>query len=185
MLGEKLSQSLPLFVFIMYFLSVAEKACRAMFYNCDISLLRYGFYRNPKVILHNFRIRLLRIMGYNLLIGFALSSAVLGFMAACGLPWLTLEMLSFAGAVLLLSVFFTVHHLFLYYVLQPYTTELNVKNPLFNIINSVVYFFCFFCMRVKTASSTFTMGILLLTGLYIAVALTLVYKYAPKTFRVK
>lgn len=185
MLGEKLSQSLPLFVFIMYFLSVAEKACRAMFYNCDISLLRYGFYRNPKVILHNFRIRLLRIMGYNLLIGFALSAAVLGFMAACGLPWLTLEMLSFTGAVLLLSVFFTVHHLFLYYVLQPYTTELNVKNPLFNIINSVVYFFCFFCMRVKTASSTFTVGVLLLTGLYIAVALTLVYKYAPKTFRVK
>ena len=32
-----------------------------MFYNCDMSLLHYGFYRQPKVILKNFRFRLLRV----------------------------------------------------------------------------------------------------------------------------
>ena len=70
---------LPFFVFIMYFMSVADKACRAMFYNCDMSLLHYGFYRQPKVILKNFRFRLLRVGLYDFLIGLALSAAVAGF----------------------------------------------------------------------------------------------------------
>lgn len=55
-----------------------------MFYNCDMSLLHYGFYRQPKVILKNFRFRLLRVGLYDFLIGLALSAAVAGFCAAAG-----------------------------------------------------------------------------------------------------
>lgn len=34
-LGQNMTSLLPSFVYIMYFLTVADKACRAMFYNCD------------------------------------------------------------------------------------------------------------------------------------------------------
>ncbi len=176
---------LPFFVFIMYFMSVGDKACRAMFYNCDISLLHYGFYRQPKVILRNFRYRLLRVGLYDFVIGLALSAAVAGFCAVAGAPWLTLDMLMFAATILLLSVFFTVHHLFLYYVFQPFTTDLNVKNPFYRILNMAVYVLCFICMEIRTGSTGFTMLVLGFTAAYIATALVLVYRYAPKTFRVK
>lgn len=176
---------LPFFVFIMYFMSVGDKACRAMFYNCDMSLLHYGFYRQPKVILKNFRFRLLRVGFYDFTIGLALSAAVAGFCAAAGAPWATLDMAMFTVTILLLSIFFTVHHLFLYYVFQPFTTDLNVKNPFYRVLNTVVYLLCFICMEIRTGSTGFTLIVLGFTAVYIAAALLLVYRFAPKTFRVK
>lgn len=176
---------LPLFVFIMYFMSVGDKACRAMFYNCDMSLLHYGFYRQPRVILQNFRFRLLRVGFYNLVIGLALIAAVAGLCAVAGVPWATLDMAMFSVTILLLSVFFTVHHLFLYYVFQPFTTDLNVKNPFYRVLNTVVYILCFICMEIRTGSTGFTLIVLGFTAAYIAAALLLVYRFAPKTFRVK
>ncbi len=183
--AKYLVSSLPMFVFIMYFMSTAEKACRAMFFNCDISLLRYGFYRQPKTVLQNFNVRLLRIVYYNLMIAAALSLAILAFAALCDINVLTIDIAMLVLAIILISIFFSVHHLFMYYIFQPYTTELDVKNPFFNIINSIVYFICFMCMQIETASSIFTLCVLAFTILYIAIALIIVYKKAPKTFRVK
>ena len=48
----------------MYSITVADKSCRAMFYNCDKDLLRYAWYRKPKVILRSFGIRLRRVALY-------------------------------------------------------------------------------------------------------------------------
>ena len=75
--------------------------------------------------------------------------------------------------------------LFLYYVFQPFTTELNVKNPFYRILNMAVYILCFICMEIRTGSMGFTLIVLGFTAAYIAVALILVYRFAPKTFRVK
>lgn len=184
-IAKYLVGSLPMFIFIMYSMSTAEKSCRAMFFNCDISLLRYSFYRQPKTVLQNFNIRLLRIVSYNLMVAVSLSLAILAFLALCDINVLTIDVTMLVLAIILFSIFFSVHHLFMYYIFQPYTTELNVKNPFFNIINSVVYFICFMCIKIETASSIFTLGVLGFTILYITMALIIVYKKAPKTFRVK
>lgn len=184
-LANYLPTLLPSFVFVMYFLSVADKACRAMFYNCDSSLLRFGFYRRPKSILDNFRCRLIKVCGYNLAPAGVLCFSAVLFRILCKVPVFTLDMAVFLVSILLLGIFFGVHHLFMYYVFQPYTTELNVKNPFFSVINTVVYALCFLCMQIETAGTSFALGLLLFTCLYIAAALLLVYRFAPKTFRVK
>ncbi len=181
----KIINLLPVFVFIMYFMSVADKACRAMFYNCDISLLRYSFYRRQETILQNFNVRLLRIALYNLAIAAAICMAVIGFYIISGNDWLNWDMGMFVLTIFVLSLFFSVHHLFMYYVFQPYTTELNVSNPFFKVINSIVYFLCFISLQIRTTSSIFALIVLSLTVAYIAIALILVYKYAPRYFRVK
>lgn len=176
---------LPIFVFIMYFASIGEHISKAMFYNCDMSLLRYSFYRDKNAILSNFRVRLIRIAGLNLLVASAISAAVVGLFAICQIDWPVVNMVSFVLSILFLSLFFSVHHLFLYYVFQPYTTELGMKNPFFSVIHSAVYLACYFCLRIKSTPSYFALIVLAATVLYIIVALLLVYKYAPKTFRVK
>lgn len=179
------SKILPIFVFIIYFASIGERVCRAMFYNCDISLLRYSFYRNKYAILSNFKVRLFRIAELNSIIAIAISIAVATLVHIFKLNWPALDMLSFIISILFLSLFFSVHHLFLYYVFQPYTTELGMKNPFFNIINTGVYILCYFCTNIKSPPSYFSLIVLISTFIYIVIALILVYKYAPKTFRVK
>ena len=176
---------LPAFVFILYFASIGERVCKAMFYNCDISLLRYPFYRSRNAVLSNFKVRLLRVAGLNLITAAAISSAVIGLVCVFGLKWALLDLFFFTLSILLLSLFFSVHHLFLYYVFQPYTSGQGIKNPFFNLINTGVYFLCFLCLKLKSPPPSFTLIVLLSTSVYMIVALILVYRLAPKTFRVK
>lgn len=176
---------LPAFVFIMYFASIGERVCKAMFYNCDISLLRYSFYRDKKAVLSNFKIRLIRVAGLNLIVACAISAAVIALLLIFKLPWSVVDVISFVASIILLALFFSVHHLFLYYVFQPYTEDLVMKNPFFNAIHAVVYMLCFLCIRIKSPPSNFTLIILASTIIYIVAALISVYKYAPKTFRIK
>lgn len=183
--GINLPEFLPLLVFIMYMMTVADKACKVMFYNCDKSMLRFGFYRNPKTLLSMFRIRLIQVAKYNMMIGAAICAAVVVFRMVCGIWEFDGNMALFCLAVLVLSVFFTVHHLFLYYVFQPYSEEMNVKNPFFWAFNMVIYAVCFFCYEIQTGGVFFTMDVLAVTTAYIIVALMLVYRFAPKMFRVK
>ncbi|MBS5079255.1 MAG: hypothetical protein E7B11_04100 [Clostridiales bacterium] len=184
-LSENLCVLLPYFVFIMYAMSVGDKSCRAMFYNCDISLLRYGYYRKPGTILQNFKIRLIRISLYNLAVGIALCAVAVIFCILCQTTIFSIDLLAFSVSVMLLAVLFTVHHLFLYYVFQPYSTGLDIKNPFFTAINSAMYFICFMCLKIEAGGAGFTMAVLAFTICYIAVALVLVYRLAPRYFRIK
>jgi len=183
--ASKPDSLLPVFVFIMYFTSIGERVCRAMFYNCDISLLRYSFYREKNAVLSNFKVRLFKVASLNLIVALAISAAIVGLVLIFRLNWSTMGILFFTASIIFLSLFFSVHHLFLYYVFQPYTSELGMKNPFYNVINYGVYFVCFFCMKIKSPPSYFVLIVLLSTFVYIVAALISVYKFAPKTFRVK
>ena len=103
---------------------------------------------------------------------------------AAGAP-LTGALALFCLAVLSLAVFFSVHPLFLYYIFQPYTAQLAVKNPFFGILNWVVYFLCWMCLQIKQPTSVFTLLVVACTVAYSAVALAVVWNRAEKTFRIK
>lgn len=176
---------LPSFVFIMYSITVADKSCRAMFYNCDKDLLRYAWYRKPKVILRSFGIRLRRVALYNGLVAGALFLAAAGFCLISGTGIFTADLALFCAALLLLSLLFTAHHLCLYYIFQPYSESLKTKNPLFSGIHAAMYLLCFACLQIEVGGSFFTAVLLGFTVLYIAAALVLVYFRAPRSFRIK
>lgn len=182
---ELLIGSLPIFIFVMNTMSIGEKVCKAMYYNCDNSLLRYGFYREKRVLLQNFRVRLLRITGLNLIPAGALCAAVAILAAVSGVQWPLGDMLIYLLAVLGLAVFFSVHHLFMYYIFQPYTAERGMKSPAYFIINTFVLFLCVMALQIRQAPAGFTLVVLGAVAAYIALAVTLVYRLSPRTFRVK
>lgn len=184
-LSTRLPSRLGMLVFLMYCMTIADKACRAMFYNCDKDMLHYAYYRRPQVILRNFKIRLLHISLYNAIVAVALCAAVAVFRMVCRVKVFSPDMLLFYLAILLLSVFFTAHHLCLYYIFQPYSESLKTKNPFFSGINMAMYVLCYMCLQIKVSGLIFTMIVLCFTVVYIAGALILVYLFAPKTFRVK
>lgn len=178
---------LPPFVFLMYLAgnSLGQRICKAMFYNCDISLLRYGWYRQPSVVLRNFWVRLRRVAAMNLLVAGAVCLCVLILTGASGARPAAGDLIPFLLCILCLAVLFAVHPLFMYYIFQPYTTQLAVKNPFFGIINWVMYLVCYLCIQIDQPPQGFALMVLAATLTYIAAALLLVRRKAPKTFRVK
>ena len=179
--------SLPYCVFFLYFMdnNVGTRICKAMFYNCDLAMLKYPWYRREDVVLKNFLLRFTRLGGTML----ALSGAVCVMftvltLCAGGRPPVG-EYLIFLAAILCLGVFFAVHCLGMYYLFQPYTSDLQVKNPFFSGINLAVYIVCYACIQIKSTPSWFALLVLAVTVVYCAVILTLVYRRSPRTFRVK
>lgn len=173
-----------IFVFLLYMLCNATRETKAMFYNCDLSLLKYGFYRKGDALLAMFTLRLKRIVLGNLIPALLLCGGLLLLAMLSGMPNL-LTILPVLVMILALSVFFSVHYLFMYYIFQPYTADLQVKNPFFSLINGLVYFASYMAMQVKTPAAGFLPVIILFALGYIAFALTMVYRKAPQTFRIK
>ena len=176
---------LPYFLFVMYMVNRGRAITQAMFLNCDHSMLAYRFYRQPKAILALFADRLGYIVMINLM-----PAAVI----AIGLPLLlylsggTPQPVHYAVlfvSILAMSVFFSVHTLALYYLLQPYNVEMESKNATYGILNSATYFVCYFFMGREIPALSFGVGVSVFCIAYTAAALLLVYRLAPKTFRLR
>ena len=187
-LFSKVTLVLPYFVFVLYTIQsniMGNRITRAMFYNCDLAMLKFGWYRQPKVILKNFILRFRRICSVNLLMSAALCVMFTAMVLCAGAKPLVAEYVAFLVALLALSVFFSVHSLGMYYLFQPFTAELKMKNPFFGIINGVMYVVCYSCIQIRSTPIWFTPVVLSVTILYSAVILLFVWRRAPKTFRVK
>lgn len=184
-LVNEIKKSIPILVFVMYSMSTGERICKAMFFNCDVSLLRYGYYREASVILSNFTSRLKRVVILNLIPALTLCVAISCIILASGYSSQLIGMIPLFLCIICLACFFSIHHLFMYYVLQPYTAELTVKSPLFKVVNMVMYIGSYMCLQVETTSYYFTAGIIITTIVYMVVALILTYRVAPRTFKLK
>lgn len=182
---EELPNITPALVFWMYIFSTGERICKAMFHNCDVSLLRYAYYREPKVILSNFTARMKKVVTLNVIPAVALCMALTGVVIICDGASKLIIMVPLFLCIISLSAFFAIHHLFMYYVIQPYTKDLTVKSPAFTIVNWIMWIICFLCSEIETSSLYFTLGVFGATMLYMIVALIITYKLAPKTFRLK
>lgn len=180
-----LQKSGALWVFIMYMLSTSERVCKAMFFNCDVSLLRYGYYREGHVILSNFKARLKRILALNLIPAVAICICITAVIISAGGIKVVSSMIPIFISIICLSCFFSIHHLFLYYVIQPYTAQMTVKSPLFTIINMVVYFVAYMCINFDGSNYVFSIGVILVTLIYSSIALGVTYRVAPKTFKLR
>jgi hypothetical protein len=121
----------------------------------------------------------------NLSIAAALGVSLTAIAASTGGEWLNSELLLLWVCVVSLSVFFTVHHLCMYYLFQPYSTELNVKNPLYYLLNMAVSSACGVSLVLRVPSSRLTAVIFTVTVIYLLLAFVLVRRYGHRTFRVK
>ena len=82
--NELLMTFLPYFVFIMYAINRGTGFTRALFMNCDHSLLTYSFYKQPKMVLKLFAIRLREIVKINLLPAAVLGGGLAALLYASG-----------------------------------------------------------------------------------------------------
>ena len=179
-----LMTKLGMFVFIMYFINRGSIVTQAMFYNCDHAMLTYNFYREPSVLLGLFKKRLISIIKVNLLPAFLIglgNSILLYLTGGAGI----ITYISSFMFIILFCVFFSVHYLVLYYLLQPYNKNMQVKKISYSIASFLTYYFSYviFWDLVLSSLTLSVIGIIF-TITYIVLALFLVYKFAPRTFKI-
>lgn len=177
-----LHNNLSWFVIIMYFINRGAIITQAMFFNCDHAMLRYNFYREPSIILGLFKKRLLTVIKVNLIPAFviAVGNVIILILTK---DYNIINCLSTFLFIIFLSIFFSVHYLVIYYLLQPFNKDMEVKKASYSFVTMFTYIISYAITDLTINSTIFSLIGLLFTGVYIIISLVLVYKLAPQTFK--
>lgn len=175
---------LPFVLLLMYFINTGKAVTNAMFMNCDHSMLSYRFFRQPQTLLSLFRERLKTLIILNLIPALTLSLMIsIILFVSGGASLITYAVIFFS--ILSMSIFFSVHNLVLYYLLQPYNIGMEMKSASFTIASLITYWVCYYISDIEVSSLTFGIIMIAFAIIYSLVSLILVYKLAPKTFRLR
>lgn len=145
--------------------------------------MQYGFYRRPKDLLEMFRLRVKKLLLWNG-IPFLLSIiwlVLMKFIYSADTIYTLIVSLQIAA----LWLFFSVHTLFIYYIFQPYNDHYEMKHPIYKVIDFIVYVICFVPFHLRLSGKWIAPFFITVAVIYSIVALILVYRLAPKTFKVR
>ena len=184
-LNSFLKNNIAWFVIVMYFINRGAIITQAMFYNCDHSMLTFNFYRNPKVILNVFKTRVLTVSKVNLIPASVLAIGLPILLYLSGGTSNFLDYVSIPIFIIALSIFFSIHYLVIYYLFQPYDKNMAMKSITYSIISLATYFIAYALTDFKMSTTMFSMIAIIATIAYSIIALAIVYKKAPQTFKIK
>lgn len=179
------SYVLPGSLSIGYLLYSSEYYTKFCFYHLDRLLLKYSFYRQPEHVLMALKIRFLVLIKWHLpLLG-------IFWLGLLGIYWQigAVSLLGILGLLLLeilIMLFFSFHHLVMYYLLQPFTVSMETKSVPYQLINTVFYLFSFQFFRFSQNISLVTfVGVVVFMLAYVLISFWLVMRYAPKRFKLR
>ena len=176
---------LPYFLFVMYLINRGKVITQAMFLNCDHSMLTYRFYRQPKAVLTLFVERLKYVAAINLMPASVIALGLPLLLYITGGTTEPLNYLVLFVSIIAMSVFFSVHNLVLYYLLQPYNVNLESKSAAYGVLNWITYVICYSAIQFQLPTLAFGAAISAFCIIYVIIALVLTYRLAPKTFKLR
>lgn len=183
--NELILTSLPYFVFIMYIINRGQTVTQSMFMNCDHSMLTYSFYRTPKTVLGIFKERIKSVVIINLLPALVIGIGLPILLFVTGGTDNNYNYLILFISIIAMSIFFSIHHLVLYYILQPYNVYSETKSSTYQVANVATYFVCYSMLRLNLPTQYFGLATIVFAILYCLIALFIAYKLAPKTFKLR
>ena len=183
--NEFLLVYLPYFVFVMYLINRSSSVTQAMFMNCDHSMLTYRIYRTPKVILGIFKERLKTLITINLLPAFLIGGGLALLLYLSGGTDNPLNYAILFVSIIAMSIFFSVHYLVMYYLLQPYNVSTEMKSSTYKVVQFLTYIVSYYMIQIKMPIFGFGIATIVFCIAYSLISLFLAYKYAPKTFKLR
>jgi len=182
-IADSLAERVSVFFFMMYFINRGENYTNALFFNCDVSMLRYSFYRSPKNILTNFWIRFRNLAVLNMIPSILLVILVLILFMFSGLG--AFDMFMYAIQILEISLLFSIHYLFLYTMFQPYTENLQQKSYIARFSHSFLYILFYILREVKLPILPAFITVTIIMILYALIGSWAIMKYASNRFRLR
>ncbi len=179
---EEIKSYLPYVIFAAsYFMYTGEFFVKYCFYNMDKDLMRHAYYRTSENVLKSIKIRVVELIKYYLSPYLFMLGMILVVCASLSFGYtytISLLLISFAGLL-----FFSMHYLYIYYLLQPFTESAKVKNPLYSGLTYVIYMIMYFSGTSDSKDLIFKY-ILIFVVIYLILGGFLVYKFAPKRFKI-
>ncbi|WP_105136673.1 hypothetical protein [Streptococcus suis] len=175
-------EGLPFTFMVMYAASMGKAVAQMVFVNCDISMLHYPFYREAKTIIAGFHYRFLQTVKLNAAFSGSLLLALI-FFTRVQLPIETY--LLTALLLLSLTALFSFHDLFIYYILQPFTKDMEVVNPVYKFLSGALYWVAYLNIKLELGSHLYILLISLTMIAYVSIGYWILLKKAPQTFRLK
>ena len=173
---------------LMIPLSISDnsfKNTQAMFINCDNSLMTFSFFKQREKIIKLFDIRLKQLIKINIgpVVSLGLFADLILFVT--GGQSYPGEYLVTILVGFMLSILTSVTWLALYYLFQPFTTSVVAKSGAYRITSIIIYSVASILVWVPLVSYILAPVLLVVTAVYIFVMRKLVYKHAPKSWRIK
>ena len=185
MINRTVQTRLPYFVFIMYAINRGSGFTTALFVNCDQSLLTYSFFKEPANILRLFRIRLREIIKINALPALVIGVGLDLILYASGGTKYPVYYAVLVVSVICMSLFFSVHYLTIYYLLQPYNIGTEIRSGTYRLVLIVTYVVCFAMIQIQLPLFAFGLSCIAFCVLYMVLSCLAVYRFAGKTFRLR
>lgn len=182
-IAEFLHLKLAVFVIIMFFINRGAIITQAMFFNCDHAMLRFNFYREPSVILELFKKRLITIVKVNLIPAVVIGIGNIILLCLSTNTYSILTMVSTFLFIISLSIFFSVHYLVIYYLLQPFNKDMEVKRASYSFVTMGTYIVSYWLTGLVLTSEILSVLGIAFVIIYIVLALYLVYRISPRTFK--
>ncbi|HEL1583536.1 TPA: hypothetical protein TXJ06_000226 [Streptococcus suis] len=177
-----LLRCLPFSFMIMYVASSGKVVAQMVFVNCDISMLHYPFYREAKTIIAGFNYRFLQTCKLNLIFA---SSLFLTIMVLGRFAFNMETILLTALLLISLTALFSFHDLFIYYILQPFTKDMEVVNPVYKFLSGALYWVAYLNIKLDIGSHLYILLISIAMIAYVSIGYWILLKKAPQTFRLK
>src|SRR5699024_10468642 len=97
----------------------------------------------------------------------------------------SIDYISIPIFIITLSIFFSIHYLVIYYLFQPYDKNMKMKSIAYSLISALTYLIAYSLTDFKMATTLFSIIAIIATVAYSIIALIIVYKKAPQTFKIK
>ncbi|MDU5504056.1 MAG: hypothetical protein E6073_02770, partial [Anaerococcus vaginalis] len=172
---------------ISYILFKQDIILMAFYKNCDSSLLYYNFYREDKNLLTMFWLRFASIFKLMAIPMGAMFIIYAGF-AIKFLIKTNVNLILPIFYIFLNAIFFTVLPLFQYYIIQPFDKEGKQKSVILALMNIFLYYIFIFglpALAMKMEEMKFMLIISIFIIAFVGFASFIIYKFAPKTFKIK
>ena len=95
------------------------------------------------------------------------------------------EYISVIVTITSFTALFSIRHLTIYYILQPYSRDFMIKSKLYGYLAFIYGAVCFIIMFIPMPNAITAVAGIVITGVYFVIADKLVYKFAPRTFKIK
>lgn len=172
-------------ILIAYSFNNSKSIIDKFFIGCDRFLFQYNFFKDGKSIMVLFKIRLKSILLYDIISSLIIGT---GFAAIClkcdidSTKKLVISLLMFMLPIIF-NILLDFHNMFMYYMFQPYTIDINQKGLPYILTNIVVYILVFSLVYIKPPFILLFCSVAVILLIYTSLGSYLIKRYAPERFR--
>ncbi|MFM1581528.1 hypothetical protein ABGF48_04925 [Helcococcus bovis] len=183
-LVENVPKYYPLVIFASgYLLFNADFFIKYCFANMDYSLLKYSYYRRKDFLIKSVKIRMIQLLKLQSVVFLVLIASITSVAISFKFSLYNLILCYIYAIVSLL--FFTLHYLFAYYIIQPFNKDIEAKNPLYSMLTWLIYMISYISIFFGSANKYVSWGLLVFCIIYVILGFVGIKYLAVKRFKLK